>query len=730
MAHSLAALDVKAETAWSVMPSDVKADGQDPLLGCLVLLTKIHERPHSAESLTAGLPLEDGCLTLGLFYRAAQRAQLTSRVVKRPLDDIPDFVLPVVLLLNKQQACVLTRFMDDGRAEILLPESGGGAQAIPREDLQRLYAGYAVFVRPEYSYDGRLGETAKPQSKSWFFGTIRQFWPIYAQVVAASFLINCLALVTSLFSMNVYDRVVPNNAVETLWVLSIGAFLALGFDLLLRTLRGRFIEGAGKSTDALLSAKIFEQVLNIQTASKPASAGAFANALRDFENVRDFFSTMTVTAFVDIPFTFFFLLITWLIAGPIVLVPLAVIPLMVVGGLAMQYSLNKAIKLNQTEASQRHGMLVETIGGLETIKSLNAQSRLQRRWEHFVMMTSKSSLAVRTLSLGITNFSAFLQSLSYVCVIIYGSYLIKDGVLTMGALIAASILTGRALAPLSQIASLLARLDQSMASYQALDGIMKLPVERPYGKRFVHRPVINGEIQFKDVTFSYPEAEIPALDNINFTIRAGERVAFIGRLGSGKSTVAKLILGLYQPSQGGVLLDATDLRQMDPADLRRNAGAILQDCYLFHGTIRENIAIGAGHLDDEQIIRAAKIAGIDDFVSRHPRGYDLMVGERGEGLSGGQKQAIALARALVMNPSVLVMDEPTSGMDRGSERVFMNRLKETLPGKTMILITHQASLLPLADRIIVLDQGRIVQDGPRDKVLEALNKGEVRLRAP
>jgi ATP-binding cassette, subfamily C, bacterial LapB len=719
-----------AVPAWSVAPSEVKADGQDPLLGCLVLLSKLHERPHSPESLTAGLPLEDGRLTLGLFHRAAQRAQLTSRIVNRPLGEIPDFTLPVILLLEERQACVLMRYVDAHTAEILVPESGGGRQIIARDVLERMYAGYAIFIRPEYDYDGRLGEEAAPPTRSWFWDTVLQFWAIYAQVLIASLLINCFALVTSLFSMNVYDRVVPNNAVETLWVLAIGVMTVLGFDFLLRTLRGRFVDTAGKSADALLSAKIFEHVLNMQIASKPTSAGAFANTLRDFDNVRDFFSTATVTALVDIPFTLLFLLVIWLIAGPIALVPLTAIPLLLIAGFALQRPLNAAIKRNQREATQRHGMLVETIGGLETLKSLNAESRLQRKWERFVTMTAQSSLSVRTLSLSIVSFSVLLQNLSYVCVIIYGVYLIRDGSLTMGALIAASILSGRALFPLSQIASLLARMDQSIVSFQDLNRIMQLPVERPVGKRFVHRAAFRGHIQFKDVTFAYPLAELPALRNVNFSIRPGEKVAFIGRLGSGKSTIAKLILNLYQPTQGGVLIDGTDLRQLDPADLRRNAGAILQDCFLFHGTIRDNIAIGAGHLDDAQILRAAKIAGVDEFVSRHPRGYDLMVGERGEGLSGGQKQAIALARALVMDPPVVVMDEPTSGMDTGSERLFMNRLGEILPDKTLILITHRASLLTLVDRIIVMDQGQVVLDAPRDKALDALNKGEIKVSAP
>ncbi|MDH3239796.1 MAG: type I secretion system permease/ATPase [Alphaproteobacteria bacterium] len=712
---------------WQIPRRALKVDAEDPLLGCLAILTSIYERPQSPEALAAGLPVLDGRLTPELFLRAAKRAGLSGRIVKRPIAKIPEFSYPVVLLLSDGGACVLTARSEDDSYEIVTPESGG-RQAIAKDTLGEIYSGYGIFVRPEYLDDHRLGpETHSVPKRSWFWGTVFRFWPTYSQVIIASLLINSFALVMPLFIMNVYDRVVPNNAIETLWVLAIGAATAIGFDFFMRMMRGYFVDSAGKRADTLLSADIFERVQDIQMSSRPGSAGAFANILRDFESVREFLTSATVTAFADIPFIALFILVIWLVSGPLAVIPAVVVPIALIGGIILQAPLKAAIAKTQVESAQKHGILVETIGGLETIKSLNAQGRLQSKWEEFVAKTAATGLRARIYSLGIVTFSVFLQQISTVAVIVYGAYLIQDGVLTTGALIAAVILNGRALAPLGQVAGLLARMNQSLSALGALNQIMSLPLERPAGKRFLHRPTFAGAIDFREVTFSYPGSEIAALNKVTFSIQPGERVAFIGRVGSGKSTVAKLMLGLYTPDEGAVLVDRTDLRQVDPIDLRRNMGAILQDSFLFHGTVRDNIALGAPTADDEAILNAAVTAGVHDFIRRHPRGYDLTVGERGEGLSGGQRQAVALARALIKEPPILILDEPTSGIDVGTEKAFLSRLAPTLKGRTLVLITHRASLLPLVDRIIILDQGRIVADGPRQKVIEALNAGKIKV---
>jgi ATP-binding cassette subfamily C protein LapB len=418
-------------------------------------------------------------------------------------------------------------------------------------------------------------------------------------------------------------------------------------------------------------------------------------------------------------------IVAW-IGGPIALVPAVAVPLVIGVGLLLQVPLNRVVRRTFKETAQKHGVLVESINGLETIKSIGAEGRMQRNWEQFVSSTARSGMRARFLSAFGVNFSALAQNLVTVGVVIFGVYRIGDGLLTVGALVACTIITGRAMAPLAQVAGILTRYHQARASYDALNLVMALPIERPPQNRFLHRPELHGEVEFKNVTFSYPGQKFPALDGVSFVIKPGERVGLIGRIGSGKTTIEKLVLGLYEPDEGAVLVDGTDLRQLDPADVRRNIGCVLQDVFLFHGTVRDNITLGAPFADDQAVLRAAQVAGVEDFVSRHPLGFDLNVGERGESLSGGQRQAVAVARALLLEPPILVLDEPTSAMDNGAESRFKQRLGEILAGKTLLLVTHRASVLSLVERLIVLDAGRVVADGPKDEVLKALAAGRIR----
>lgn len=702
---------------WELHPSELAADAQDPLAGCLVALTKIFGTPRSAESMTTGLPLEDNKLTPALFLRAAERAGLSARIVRRKLGKIPDVVLPVVLLLKDRSACVLVRHMPGRQSEIILPESGLGAQTMSTDELLDIYDGYAIFVRPEFSFRRHDQGRGLEQTASWFWGTLGMFSGTYVNVVIAAFLINTFAIATPLFIMNVYDRVVPNQATETLWVLAAGVGTVIGFDFVLRTLRGYFVDGAGKRADVVLSSRIFAHVLNIQMAVRPSSAGAFANQLRDFEALRDFFTSATFVTLVDVPFLGLFLLVIWMVGGPVVIVPLVIVPFVIIAGLCVQFPLRNAVQKATQETSQKQGVIVETISALETVKSLGAEGKMQREWERFVGSAARSSLRARTVSqLGI-QIAATAQQLVIIGVVIMGVYQIQAGEMTIGALIACTILTGRTMAPLAVVAGLLSRLQQSLTALKNLNQIMSLPVERPPEKNFLSRTIGKGTIEFQDVTFSYPDSDIPALKNLSFRIEPGERVGILGPIGSGKTTISKLLISLYTPSDGAVVIDGTDVRQIDPADLRRGVGVIMQDVILFHGTVRENIAMGTPHADDEMIFRAASQAGVHEFISRHPHGYDLMVGERGQTLSGGQRQCIALARALVPDPPVLLLDEPTSMMDLASERQFADRLKELLTGKTLILITHRPSLFHLVDRLIILSQGRVIADGPRDEIL-------------
>ena len=698
----------------------------DPLLSSLETLAYLLDRPTSTDALKAGLPLEDGLLSPALCERAAARAGLSARLVRRSLDQIDSEELPCILLLSNRRSCVLVSVEPGEPYQIIKPETSRGVTEIRAEELQAIYHGHCIFARPELAFEQRARDVQRESATHWFWSTFWQQWPVYGEVLLAAVLINMFALASPLFVMNVYDRVVPNNAIETLWVLAIGACTVFGFDFILKTLRGYFVDAAGRITDVKLAGNIFEQVLGIKMASRPPSAGAFASQLREFESLRDFFTSATVTTLVDLPFVFFFIAIIWFIGGPVALVPAIAVPIVIIVGLLLQLPLNKIVKRTVREAAQKHGVLVEVINGLETIKSIGAEGRMQRAWEGFVAATSRSGNQARLLSSITVNFAALSANLVTVGVVVVGVYQISEGLMTVGALVAATIISGRAMAPLGQVAGLLTRFHQARTAYQTLDKLMDLEVERPTDKRFVDRRELQGSIELKGVTLTYPGQKLPALSGISFRINAGEKVALIGRIGSGKTTIEKLLLGLYEPESGAVLIDGTDVRQIDPADLRRNIGCVPQDVYLFQGTVRENITMGTPLADDAAVLRASAIAGVDQFVNRHPLGYDMIVGERGENLSGGQRQAIAVARAMLLDPPVLILDEPTSAMDNGSENRLKNRLGAEIQGRTLILVTHRASLLSLVDRVIVLDNGKVAADGPRDQVLKALAGGQIK----
>ncbi len=716
---------LEAQKEWRIPPSAI--DFQDPLLSCLVTLAGLLERPISAEALKAGLPHAAERFTPELAVRAAERAGIEARVTHRhKLRDILPVTLPCILLLKGGNACVLKARPGRDQAEIVIPEGGTGTKTVNLDDLQSQYTGYAIFARPEFKFDQRASEMRLTQPRVWFWGTLAKFWPIYSHVLLASALINCFAIASPLFIMNVYDRVVPNNAIETLWVLALGVITVFTFEFVMRNLRTYFVDVAGKNADVIIASRLLEQLMSMRLESKGPSTGAMANNLREFEALREFFTSGTVVALVDLPFIFLFVGVIWLVAGSVAFIPLTVVPLVILVGVILQFPLRSVIEKTHRESTQKHALLVETIDGLETIKAAAAEGRVQRAWERFVGLTAESSGRARFISGLATTFAQTSIQLTTVAVVVYGVYLIADGELTMGALIAATILTGRSLAPLSSIAAMLTRLQQSRVALKSLDAIMKAPVERSTEQSFVHRPRLSGEAEFQEVSFSYPGQESRALDGMSFKVRPGERVGILGRIGSGKSTVARLMIGLYQPAEGAVLMDGTDIRQIDPADLRRNVGYVSQDNYLFFGTVRDNIAFGAPNLDDQAILRAAHVAGVTDFLRTHPLGFDLQVGERGMGLSGGQRQAIVIARALLLDPPIILLDEPTSNMDNSTEMVFKTRLSEILPNKTLLLVTHRSSLLSLVERLIIVDHGKVVADGPKDEVLNALKQGHIR----
>lgn len=697
----------------------------DPLANCLVLLTRLFNRPQSAQTLTAGLPLVESKLTPELFVRAAERAGLSARIVKRPLKKILELALPAVLLLKDGHACVVTKKNGANVFTVLQPDAGAAETLVSAEVLERHYEDYAIFVQPKIQFDARADAVASPIEEHWFWDTLRQYAGMYKEVILITFLVNVFGFVLPLFTMNVYDRVVPNHTFETLWVLAIGISIVFMLDFLMRGMRGYLIDVAGKKIDLALSSKIFRNILGIHMTAKPKSVGGFASGLAEFESFREFLTSATIIAVIDIPFVALYLILIWWIGGALLLVPLVAIPLLILPSLALQGTLSRLTNESMRVSSLRQSTLVESLSALETIKSSTAESAYQYKWEQIVSHLGKLSLKSRLLSTLGMNASAFVQQVAGVGVLVFGVYLIADNKMTMGALIACTMLTSRALAPLAQIASLLTRFHHAKSSLSSLDAMMKLPVERPENKSYTMRNEFHGEIAFRNVTFAYPGQPVAALHDVSFVIRPSEKVAIVGRIGSGKSTIQRLILGFYQPTSGSVCIDGIDLQQLDPAVTRRRIGYVEQDPVLFFGSVKDNIVLGSPYVDEQAMLKAADTAGVSDFVNRHPQGFDLAVGERGANISGGQRQSIAIARALLHAPPVLLLDEPTSSLDNRSEELFKKRLSAEARDQTLLLVTHRVSMLSIVDRIIMIEGGKVIADGPKDMVMELLREGKL-----
>jgi ATP-binding cassette subfamily C protein LapB len=701
-----------------------KAENPDPLLECLVYLTAQFGRAKSAEALKAGLAYDEKGMGPGLFCEAAERMGLKTRVVKRAeLSAIPTSVLPAVIILKDNQACVLLEIRGS-KAKIYTPDTQA-VRELSSDGLQRDYAGYAIFIHPESEFTASHHAETSHTEHHWFWDLVKQNRDVYAMVLLGGVFINLFALASPLFIMNVYDRVIPNNAIETGWALGIGALTVFVFDLVMRTLRGYLIDLGGRRIDVIAARRIYDQVLNMKLAGRPKSSGQFANMLRDFDSVREFFTSATVTGLVDLPFSLFFLFIIYKLGGGLAFILVGLILLVVLIGFAIQYKLKSAVRRATQTSETKHGLLVETIHGLETVKSVSADGRFRARYMDYVGENAAQSQSSRFWSSLGVNIATFLQQIASIILVLVGMYLVQDTKLTMGALIACVILGGRAIAPIGQIAGLMTRYHQAGGALKTLNRIMSQPVERPPGKQFLHRSDLQGKIAFEKVSFSYPGVNRKVLENVSFSINAGERVGVIGRIGSGKSTLARLILNLYEPQEGTLLADDTDYRQIDPADLRRNIAYIAQDIVLFSGSVRDNIVASVPHASEEDILNVAKASGVHDFIARHPMGYDAPVGEHGSNLSGGQRQAVALARAMLLQPHIMVCDEPTNAMDVQAEVAFQKYIAEEIKGKTLILITHKTPMLVLVDRLILLDQGKVIMDGPRDQILEALAGGKI-----
>jgi len=704
----------------------------DPLMQCLVALTRLNHSPNSEKVLSHGLPFEPGADRQRLFSiknpkanfsRAAQKAGFVSKLQKRKLKQIPSLVLPAILTLKDDNACLLLDIdFEKKHAEVIIPTLDGNPVEISLEKLEAEYLGYVFYLKKKYK-----GASLDPNSagilkkKNWFFGTLMKFKGVYARVLLATFLVNLFVIAGPLFTLNVYDRIIPHNATDTLWVLASGVGLVYIFDLILKNIRTYFLENTARRSDVILSSMLFEQAMNLKLQDKPGSIGSFSSIIKDFDGIRSFFASSAVTAFIDLPFAAIFLLVIYSINHLIVLIPIVTVLLILLISIPIRYSIQKTIDSTHDATHHRNSVLIESLSNLEAIKAFNAGSSMQWHWEESCGFIADKSQRSRVKSGSLSTVTAFLTQVNSVAIIITGVYLIKDAQLTMGGLIAVNILASRSISPMAQAVGLMLNFGQMKVGLNALNTFMKKDVERPENKKFIHRPNFKGDIEFKDVGFNYPEEQSRAISNVSFHIKPGERVGIIGAVGSGKSTIGKLLLSLYEPNEGGIFIDGLNINQVDPADLRHNFSYVPQDVTLFSGSVRDNITLKAAHAPDDAIIRAAGIGGVNTFTDRHPQGMDLQVGEKGSRLSGGQRQSVAVSMAFIEKCPIVLLDEPTNAMDFNTEAQVIANIGRVTKGLTTIVITHKPSILKIVDRILVMDKGELVMDGPKDDILTRLS---------
>ncbi|MDF1760329.1 MAG: type I secretion system permease/ATPase [Coxiellaceae bacterium] len=696
------------------------------LLDCLIDLTFFYERRKTKSALTAGLPLKENILPPDLFQKAAQRADFLTKIVRVKFDDIHQKLLPCVVFLNEQDSYVLLAKIEEKTATIIKNQQ---EHVIPLEMLKQQYGKQIILVRPKiFTANAETPQKLSFFDIGWLWPALKGSWSIYAEVLFATFFINVLVLAMPLFVMNVYDRVVPNTAIATLWVLALGVVFVLAFDFILKTLRTRFIDTAAHSVDTELSGKIFEHVLGIKMKDRPNSTGYLVNTVQGYETFREFMASFSVTILIDFPFTLLFIVFIGLIGGSLFLVPLLLMPAILIVSYLIQKPLVNAVNKNFEISGAKQQTLVETMSGISTVKAQNAESSTQRRWDHMVAFASFLNMRIKFLNSLAINFSTFAQFLGSVLIVIFGVYKIADNELSMGALIACTILAGRALAPIAQVVGYIMRYYQALTSLQSVDRMMKLPIERPTEKKFLYPDEIDMTIKCSHVTLRYAGAKMDSLIDVNLEIKPGEKIGLVGRVGSGKSSLLKALIGFYEPNEGKVYWGGNDIQQLDPMEVRSKLGYVTQEPELFSGSIKDNVVLGNPNASDDEILHAIKLAGVKEMIDRHADGIEMQVGERGKNLSGGQRQSVIVAQALLQNPKILVFDEPTASMDELSEKWFCEKIRGFMGDRTLLLSTHKASMLSLVDRLIVMDHGKVAADGPKDEVLKALHERSIKVQ--
>lgn len=695
------------------------------LVSCLQRLAQHHGISVTPQSLISGLPTTLDTFSPDLLVRSAKRAGIKSRLEKVGLADLPSNALPAIVLLEGNESALIESMSDDGNVIIFDPKCGDDSQVISLEELQRKTSGFVLLARPKFRLNASQLGSIGLKSDHWFWSVMLAHRGLYRDVIYTSLFVNFLALSLPIFTMNVYDRVVPNAAFETLWVLAIGVSIAVVADVGLRIMRGYFLDYSARRIDVDLSAAILEKTLGMRLEHKPVSVGSYAASLRSFEFLRDITTSASLTGFIDIPFAFVFLLVVaWI--SPYLLIPIVIgIALLLMLALTLRSKLEQLTETTYAASAQRNATLIETLSGLETLKALGAESVMQRQWEEATRFLASQNLQSKNLQQWLSQLSSALQRFVQIAVIVLGVYLISAGKLTMGGLIACTMISSRATAPFAKLGSLITQYQNASVAMQAMDALFDTPSEYRAEGGFLSRESFSGAYEFKNVSFRYPNSELQSLTATSLKLGAGEHIAILGRIGSGKSTLSKLALGLFQATEGEIRVDGVDIRQLDPHEYRGSVGYVPQDITLFTGTLRENITLGRPSISDAQLIKAVERAGIADWVNRHPLGFDMPISERGDSVSGGQRKCIAVARALVTEPNILILDEPTGGTDQTTERMIIESLKEFIEGRTLVVITHRNSLLALVDRIVVIDRGKIVADGAKDAVVNALRQGKI-----
>lgn len=693
----------------------------DPLLDCLAYVARHFDRPFSSAAVMNALPVRDHALTADLFERAAERIGLQSKLVHRRIGKISSLVLPAILPLANGDACVLLRKKGKRSWQVVFPSISDKPRTVKAAELEKESMGTVFFVTPSDSVSAGQSRQSHARDSHWFWSNVLPFWPSWMQIAIAAMLINTLALAFPLFVMNVYDRVIPSLSIPTLWALSAGVAIALVFDFILKQMRAIILDRAARRVDMRVSALLYEQALAVSMDARQEASGGIASKIREFETVRDFFTSSSIIAITDLIFIGIFLAVLWMIVGPITYVPMVAVPLVLVVTFILQFPLAHAVRRSQRHSGRRHQVLVDGLVGVETIKALSSEGYMQRQWEDASAAAARANSAVKSWSSLATYFTGSVQQLVGIIVIIWGVFLVSDGTITVGGLIAASILSGRVLAPLGNIVMTLARAQHAFGALRELSTFMKLDSDKRDNVQ-TGLGIETGALEFRGVDFTYAGATQPALRQVSFSIAAGERVGIVGKVGSGKSSIGKLLAGFYVPTSGSILFDGIESRHYEMAELRSAVGYVSQDSELFAGTIRQNILMANPAASEEQVAQVTRIAGVDAFASSHPLGLNLPVGERGQGLSGGQRQAIALARMLLRRPKLLFLDEPSSAMDTATEAELIAALEHwTINDQTLIVCSHRVSFLRLVDRLIVVDNGSVVADGPRDQVLNALS---------